>query len=778
MWKLERARDPKVTWVSLIGLILVPLLVAGGFLWATWNSDDRLDRVQAAIVNNDEGVTLEKQFVPLGRQLAGGLVNGEDGSANLDWVLTDDDDAQQGLENGTYAAVVTIPKDFSKRATSFSKDDVADIEPAEIQVQTSEVGGLTDGVVAQVITTVARDTLNTELTKQYLDNIYLGFNATKKQFESVAKGARKLANGAGDLSDGLDQTSTGGKKLADGLEQLDDGTQKLADGTGKLDTGASQLSSGLTQLADGTKDLPSGAKKLADGAQKSADGADDLAKGVKQYTDGVTTLNDGAKGQPGFSEFASGAAKFATGAGQYGTLGAGVGGGVVKVNQAYDGVLELAPAFQQPYSPKTFPALQRAAGQLGLTCPSGVTGENCYTYLGQTLNALVPGVTYAQKFLTTKQKAPDGKSYSLVDLSQQLESGGESLETNGPLIAKGLDGFAGGIDKLASNGPKLAKGTGQLADGLDQLADGTDKLADGLKPLSTGITKLAAGASQLSTGVTQLAKGTQDLADGTSQSATGGRQLSDGLVKLADGGSQLADGSDELATGLEKGAKQIPTYDKQKRTALSSVVATPVTAERADSLYADTATTTFLATIALWLGGLASFVVLRAIPSRVLTSMKPSWRLTGDAMLPAAAIGVVQAIALTVTLQLLLDLNGRQVATMLPLLTLAALAFVALNHALVAWLGGFGRFLSLAVVVLSAATAITNAIPPFLTSVVPFLPLTPALEGSRAIASGTSGAAGSAGLLLAWLVVGVAAGVLAIARHRMAKAPQVVPVRA
>ena len=81
MWKLERARDPKVTWVSLLGLILVPLLVLGGFLWATWNSDSRLDRVQAAIVNNDEGTTLNDQFVPLGRQLAGGLVNGEDGVA-------------------------------------------------------------------------------------------------------------------------------------------------------------------------------------------------------------------------------------------------------------------------------------------------------------------------------------------------------------------------------------------------------------------------------------------------------------------------------------------------------------------------------------------------------------------------------------------------------------------------------------------------------------------------------------------------------------------------
>lgn len=732
MWKLERARDPKITWVSLIGLILVPLLVSGGFLWATWNSDDRLDRVRAAIVNNDDGVTLNDQFVPLGRQLAGGLVNGEDDVANFAWVLTDDEDGQQGLSNGTYAAVVTIPKSFSKQATSFSKDDVAEIEPAEIAVQTSEVSGITDGVVAQVITTAARDTLNTELTKQYLDNIYLGFNSTKKQFQSVASGARKLADGTSELGGGLDQVSAGSVKLADGLEQLDNGTQQLA--------------TGMTKLADGTKALPSQTRQLASGAQSAADGADKLADGVQQFTGGLTQLNEGTKKQPGFDEFADGAATFAKGAGQYGTLGAGVGKGVQQVSTAMDGFKDLPPAELVEQVP----------------CPFGddPTTDQCQGFYA----GFIGGTQAAHTALTTKQKAPDGKSYSLVDLSKSLESGGAQLSATGPLIAKGMNGYAGGIDKLADNGPKLAKGTRSLASGLDKLADGTDKLSTGL--------------AQLSGGIQQTAAGTKQLAIGTSQSATGGRQLSDGLVKLADGGSQLADGTEQLASGLEKGAKQIPTYDKEKRAALSSVVATPVTAERPASLFADIANTTFLSVIALWLGGLASFVVLRAIPARVLTSMKPSWRLAGEAVLPAAGVAVIQAIAMTITLQILLDLDGGQVARLLPFLLLAGLAFVGVNHALVAWLGGIGRFISVGVVVLSAATAITHAIPPFLSAVVPFLPLTPAMEGARAIASGGPGAGGSAGLLLAWLLIGVAAGVLAVARHRMARVPELVPAPA
>ena len=70
MFALERASATRrVTWLSLLGLVLIPLLVAGGFLWATWNSDTRLDRVQAAIVNSDEPVRLDGQLVPLGRQV-------------------------------------------------------------------------------------------------------------------------------------------------------------------------------------------------------------------------------------------------------------------------------------------------------------------------------------------------------------------------------------------------------------------------------------------------------------------------------------------------------------------------------------------------------------------------------------------------------------------------------------------------------------------------------------------------------------------------------------
>ena len=244
MVNLERADGTRrVGLVSLVGLLLVPLIVAGGFLLATWNSDTRLDRVQAAVVNLDQPVRIDKQLVPLGRQLAGGLVRGDGaadprGNQNFDWVLTDATDAGAGLETGRYAAVVTIGKDFSANATSYSDQSGDTAARATLDVQTSQVTGIADPVVGQAIAAAATKALNNTLTESYLKNIYLGFNQTQQQFSKVADAAAKLADGNQGLAKGVDQTADGAAKLADGAQALSDGIDQTAAGTSKLADGA------------------------------------------------------------------------------------------------------------------------------------------------------------------------------------------------------------------------------------------------------------------------------------------------------------------------------------------------------------------------------------------------------------------------------------------------------------------------------------------------------------------------------------------------------------
>jgi putative membrane protein len=715
---LERASSARRIgpW-SLVGLVLVPIVVAASFLWATWDSPTRLDQVQAAVVNLDEPVKLDGKTVPLGRQLAGELVSGKhdviDGH-NLHWVITDAKDAAAGLESGSYTAVVTIPKDFSQRASSFSKTKADDIEAATIAVRTSDASGVADPLVGQALSNAATSALNTSLTEGYLKGIYVGFNDISKSFDTVAKAADKLGDGSGKISDGLDKTADGSLQLADGLGKLHTGATQLATGVKTLDSGTGKLADGLDQLADGAEQLPPGARKLADGTAKSADGAHQLADGADQFATGVGSLRNGTKAQPG------GTKAFAAGLQQYAD-------GVKAYESTFAGMAKLSDADLRAQ----FPDL----------CPKTATDDECQPALAG-FRTVVGGLSPA---------------------AQQFATGAAGIDT--------------GVGKLATGASGIADGTSALAKGLDQLADGSDTFADGVKPLVKGIRTSADGAGKLADGVNQLSTGATALATGAGQSASGARDLSTGVRKLADGSAKVTDGTHKLADGLAKGADNIPTYNEETRQKLSSVVAAPVQVPAPTSAFSNVTTTSLLMVLALWAGALAAFIVLRPVTARVLGSMKPSWRLALEGLLPAAVVGVVQAIALTVIVAVLLDLSFGATMRVGGLSLLLAVTFAAVNQALVVWLGGVGRFVSLVVLVLTAAGALTSAIPDAFHALQPFLPLTPALDGLRAVLGDAGGAGSSVFLLAAWLLVGIVAAVLAVARRRVV-APLVSPVPA
>ena len=98
----------------------MPLLA--GLLQTLTDAGDDVSTVRAAIVNNDEIVTTKdlkgnETPVAVGRLLAGQLA-GDTSTDNFDWVITHSKDAAAGLKDGTYGAVLTIPKNLSASAIS------------------------------------------------------------------------------------------------------------------------------------------------------------------------------------------------------------------------------------------------------------------------------------------------------------------------------------------------------------------------------------------------------------------------------------------------------------------------------------------------------------------------------------------------------------------------------------------------------------------------------------------------------------------------------------
>jgi putative membrane protein len=463
---VERSRSRRpVTWLTLIGVLLLPAVIGGILVAALYNPTDRLDNITAAIVNDDVPVELNGQPVPLGRQLTGGLVKGAtDQPSNIDWVISNDDDAAAGLADGTYTAVVTIPENFT--AASLSTRPGETPEKATINVQTAPDARVVDGAITAQLASTASSVYGSELSSQYLKNVFLGFTTLSDQLGTAASGAHQLADGAS-------QAATGSAQLRDGIGQLAVGADGLADGAAQLGAGAGPLADGAASLATGAGALAGGTRDAAAGVEKLAAGADGIAAGNQQLADRINGLADQIPPQ-----FATGAEELAQAAPQ--------------VNTA---LTDAAAALRQA-----------AADCTG-------TAEQCQALRDASAraDAALPEATQ------TVTRIGD-----LAGQAAQLPAGIRAIADANQQLADGSTGLAGGARDAAS-------GLGTIATGIDGVAGGATRLADGARQFGEGAAALSSGAGQLASGASDAETGAAQLTDGVDQVASGSSSLADGL---------------------------------------------------------------------------------------------------------------------------------------------------------------------------------------------------------------------------------------------------------
>lgn len=656
-----------LTWKTWTGLIVVPVIVLGLLMWAFWSPTTNHGTAMAAVVNDDEPVTIQGQIVPLGRQLAQYLTHNED--SPYTWVLTDPADAREGLADGDYVASVTIPSDFSARATSVGTAEPLQARRAELRIQTSAAAGVMDPVAGEQIAEATQRVLNTQVVETYLDNIYVAFSTIHDKLGEAADGAAKLADGTRKLAAGAGQ-------LADGADKLDAGADKLADGAGALAAGMTKLASGSSRLADGLTQAERDTARLPELTRQLADGARQVANGNQRLADTVVPLAD-------------------------------------RVVAAID---------QLPSAEDSAAQFQNLADQ----CPSA----------GGVLAFCDQLADTADRF---------SAEASTID-STRVTIRAQVVQTRDAVQA--------------------------LAVGADKVADGTARLADGMTELTAGIAAAAEGARALNAGIGKAETGAHQLSDGADRLSAGAGKLADGAGKLHDGAVKVDKGAHRLAAGLDEARDKVPSYTKAERDHLKTIAATPTTALASESDLGRSAVALWVA-IALWTCALVTYILTRAVPTAVLVSREPSWRIIARSGLPGTAAAYLAAAAISAIVIPALGLGvGRSVA-FIAVTLLAALTFVAVNQAAVALFGAPGRFVSLAVLVLTPATGVVSTLPPFFHAIADYLPSHGAVLALRAIITGTDGALTGIIELAVWLVIGSAAAIAVTERRRTLSTKQV-----
>ena len=600
--------------IVMIGIALIPALYNIIFLSSMWDPYGKLSELPVAVVNKDQAASYNGESMNIGEDMVSNL---KDNDA-LKFHFVTEEEGKEGLEDGTYYMVVTLPSDLSQKAASILTNHP---EQMNIDYQTSSghsfiASKMSDSAMVQLKQTVAKN-----VTETYTKALFEKMGTLKHGMEQASQGSQTLASGSNQLKEGSQQLATNLQTLAqssvtfsNGAEQFTSGLTTYTDAVKKIDAGVetfhnglvtytgavSQLDNGLNQLSSKTPELASGIQQLNDGVQAYAGGVvkldsglNQLSSGVQAYTSGVDSLSSGATQLAGQSEI--------------------LRNGVQQLNQ---GIQQLSSQLEAS-AQKSSQISQLAAGLDQLNQAIQATNVNESTALmGEVTNALSTIAASAQSVMVNSQASQQAaliaiqstNAYSTLSAEQQAElteavsnqsntsvqSAKEILSTiqvlkgnlgNAksqaesvaklqsaagqvlPLASTSLTQLSGGIGTLQSAvSQQLVPASQAIQSGVGTYTSGVDKVAQGANALSSKNSALNGSVSQLASGSSQLAEKSSTLTSGVGQLAQKAPELVTGIEKISSGSNLLNQKSSELVSGmttLQAGTNQLNQKSEQ-----------------------------------------------------------------------------------------------------------------------------------------------------------------------------------------------------------------------
>ena len=593
--------------ISTTVICIIPFLYSIFFLKSVWDPYGSTENLPVAVVNKDVPVEYRGQTMDIGHRMVKELKKNK----QLKWEIVSPEKAHYGLTHRKYYTVVTIPKDFSKNATT-----VLDKHPKQMQLKYETNGSLNyiGQVISQLGMTKLNESIRAQVTRAYATAMF-------KALHTVGKGMSTASNGAKQLSTGMVTLQSGVNQYVAGVSQVNNGVQTLRVSVAPLAAGAQQLASGSQTLANGIRQYTGGVGQLAAGLSKLNANSGALNSGASQLESGLSQLRINSATLRNSTQYLSNSINSEFGSIDFtGIMGAmnqaqtlqssltQLQNGLTTAKAALAGVQESAGKLQQASSSlgnaasagdqlksvatndgeiaglaqailkddKASDSTKQAAQQIATKAGSNVsTIEGLSSTLGQ-LNSLKGSL--------------DGMQSQLGQLSQMstvLDNADGTIKQANDLMNT-LNKYSGQLSSMPEKAQALQKGTQQLAAGVNQYTNGVDTAAAGAGALTSGIGQYTAGVAQAGAGVGQLTAnsgalnaGAGQLAGalgqlngqvpaltaGVNQLAAGTQQLVDNSPALVQGITKLNVGAAKLSTALGKGAKTINGIKTSPRTA-------------------------------------------------------------------------------------------------------------------------------------------------------------------------------------------------------------------
>jgi putative membrane protein len=568
--------------IATAAIVTIPTIYTTFFLGSMWDPYGNISDLPVAVVNLDKSVEYEGSTMAVGDELVENLKDSDD----LNFNFVDASEAQEGIEDGTYYMVITIPEDFSANATTLMDD-----EPEKMQLRYTTNPGT--NYIASKMSESAMEKLKNKVsatvTKQYAQSVFDQISDAGDGMEEAADGAKQIYDGSVEISDGnteitdnLDVLSDSTLTFVDGATSLEVGLAEYTSGVSTVNSGAKELSDGIDELSDGSASLSSGAEKLSSGAQKVSNGVDSYTDGVSQaysgsaqLTQNSSALNQGAAAlDNGLAQLYDGSDSLTQGVQQLSdSLSTSLSSETTsQIEQVSQGLTQLNDGIQQlntAVSSQSFDSLGNLQTVLTQSLTSiGTSAQDAGAQL-QTLqyalNSMVATEAFQSLDAATQQELLSAFSTPLQSIAADVQNIGSEVtslsNSLSGLDTSSLSELQSSVETIAANSNILLPGANSaitsLSSGMAQVQTAVDTgILPGAQALESGIVQLQSGSSSLSSGiysytsgVAQLNSGLSELNDNSSTLSDGASQVSDGMDSLTDSIPQLTNGISKLQTG-------------------------------------------------------------------------------------------------------------------------------------------------------------------------------------------------------------------------------------
>ena len=585
--------------ISTTVICIIPFLYSIFFLKSVWDPYGSTENLPVAVVNKDVPVEYRGQTMDIGHRMVKELKKNK----QLKWEIVSPEKAHYGLTHRKYYTVVTIPKDFSKNATT-----VLDKHPKQMQLKYETNGSLNyiGQVISQLGMTKLNESIRAQVTRAYATAMFKALHTVGKGMSTASNGAKQLSTGMVTLQSGVNQYVAGVSQvnngvqtlrvsvapLAAGAQQLASGSQTLANGIRQYTGGVGQLAAGLSKLNANSGALNSGASQLQSGLSQLSTGTKTLSNGANELNGKVNSMipelqnqmnsmsgdisNKGAALNNALRPLASTQSQMTELSAKLGQISDGIGqiqsavssnSSSTKLNSAV-GVLnsidksKLSEADQQKLAGVTQQLQSASSNSDQATLVSQLT--KLKAGVNNLRTAVDQSATQAGNSTKQVQEAALALQNSLTNMQSQTSTAIGGMSSQLTLATSEL---AKGADKVNSGANTAAAGAGTLTSGIGQYTAGVAQAGAGVGQLTANSGQLNSGAGQLAGALGQLNGQVPALTAGVNQLAAGTQQLVDNSPALVQGIIKLNVGASKLSTALGKGAKTINGIKTSNRTA-------------------------------------------------------------------------------------------------------------------------------------------------------------------------------------------------------------------